>query len=276
MFEGQFVFTQLMNELPWHTFDRCVVRYDAHHKVKSFRCSHQFRCLAIAQLLQLESLREIEICLRAHTDKLYHLGLPAGVARNTLANANQVRSWQLYADFAPRLICIAQPLYSKDDFQLQLDETVYALDSSTVDLCLSLFPWAAFRTHKAGIKIHTLLNLQGNIPSFIEITEAKLHDVNILDQLVFQPGDICVMDRAYLDFERLYQMECQGSYFVVRSKSNTQWRRLYTHKVDRTDGLICDQTIVLTGTQTAKRYPSRLRRIKYVDRARKKNLGVPH
>ena len=265
MYEGKFVFTQLMEHLSWKTFKQCVERHQGDYKVHSFFCSQQYRCMTIAQLTGRESLRDIEICLRAHAPKLYHLGLPAGVSRNTLANANQVRSWKIYADFAQQLIQQAHLLYSKDDFKLQLDETVYALDSSTIDLCLSLFPWADFRTTKAGVKLHTLLNLQGNIPSFIDVTNAKMHDVKILDKLNLLPGAFYIMDRAYLDFERLYTMHKLGSFFVIRAKSNTQFKRVYSDPKNRKTGVIFDQIIALTGTKTSRHYPEHLRAVKYVD-----------
>ncbi len=228
--------------------------------------------MAIAQLNRRSSLRDLVVCLRTHHDKLYHLGLPGGVSRSTLAKANENRDWRLYADFAQHLIAQARPLYGPQDSGLNLQETIYALDSSTIDLCLSVFPWARFRKTKSGIKLHTLLDLQGNIPSFIEITEAKLNDVNVLDALLPEPGAIYVMDRAYLDYERLHTFHRYGSYFVVRAKSNTQFRRLYSHANDRNEGLIYDQSGVLTGTKSAKRYPDKLRRIRYVDRERDKSL----
>ena len=261
-----------MTHLPWTTFDRCVQRYRGNRKVRSFRCSQQFRAMAIAQLTHRTSLREIEICLRAHAVKLYHLGFPNGISKSTLAKANEKRNWHIYADFAQRLIASARRLHTHEDFQMDLDQTVYALDSSTIDLCLSLFPWARFRTTKSGIKVHTLLDLQGNIPTFVEITEAKLHDVNILDAMTLEAGSIYVMDRAYLDFERLYELHQLGSFFVIRAKTNTQMRRIYSHRNDRSEGLIYDQTVSLTGVNTAQHYPDQLRRIKYYDRSRDKTL----
>ena len=221
MHSGKYVFSQVMDFSPWHTFDRCVRRYQGDRRVRSFRCSQHYRAMAIAQLNRRSSLRDLVICLRAHGDKLYHLGLSGGIHRNTLAKANERRDWRIYADYAQRLIALARPLYGPEDTELNLQETVYALDSSTIDLCLSLFPWARFRKTKSGIKLHTLLDLQGNIPSFIEITEAKLNDVNILDALLPEPGAIYVMDRAYLDYQRLYTFHQLGSYFVVRAKSKT-------------------------------------------------------
>ena len=265
MYAGNFVFSQLMAHLPMHSFRRCVRRYQGNRYVKSFTCLDQFLCLAFAQLTHRESLRDIEVCLRAHPDKLYHLGLRGGMARNTLAHANQQRDWRLYADFAQALIRLARPLYAGNDLGLELDNTVYALDSSTIDLCLSVFPWAHFRQTKAAVKLHTLLDLQGSIPTFIHISDGKLHDVNVLDLLLPEPGAIYVMDRAYLDFQRLFALTLAAAFFVIRSKSNTRYQRRYSHPVDKTTGLICDQTIVLTGTKTAGRYPQPLRRIKYRD-----------
>jgi transposase len=221
--------------------------------------------MAFAQLSYRESLRDIESCLRAMQNKLYHLGIRAKISRSTLADANEKRDWRIYADFAHMLINTARDLYSGDDFGVELDETVYALDSSTIDLCLSLFPWARFRKAKGAIKLHTLLDLRGSIPSFISITDGKVHDVNVLDELIPEPGSIYVMDRAYLDFERLYLLNQCMAFFVIRSKINTQMRRLYSHKIDKSTGLRCDQTIVLTGTKSAKNYPDKLRRVKFFD-----------
>jgi hypothetical protein len=225
----------------------------------------QYLCMAFAQLTFRESLRDIEVCLRAQNKKLYHMGIRGLVSRNTLANANKVRNWKIYADFAQRLISIARRLYLNDAFNLELENTAYALDASTIDLCLSVFPWAQFRKTKAAIKLHTLLDLRGNIPTFIHITDGKVHDVNILDILVTEPGSFYVMDRGYLDFSRLYTMHLNNAYFVIRAKSNTKIRRLYSHPVDKDSGLICDQTIRLSGIYTSKDYPENLRRIKYFD-----------
>jgi len=221
--------------------------------------------MAFAQLSYRESLRDIESCLRAMQNKLYHLGIRSHASRSTLADANEKRDWRIFADFAEVLIGIARELYSNDDFGVELDETVYALDSSTIDLCLSVFPWAKFRKTKAAIKMHTLLDLRGSIPSFISITHDKVHDVSALDQLIPEPGAIYVMDRAYLDFARLYLLNQCMAFFVIRSKENTQMRRLYSREIDTTTGLRCDQTIVLTGVKTRKQYPDRLRRVKYFD-----------
>ena len=272
MYEGKLVFSQIMEHLPWKTFHRCVSRYRGDHKVHSFRCSQQFRAMAIAQLNRRSSLRDLVVCLRAHRDKLYHLGLSGGIARNTLAKANENRDWRIHADTAQHLIAQARPLYGPEDSDLNLQETVYALDSSTIDLCLSLFPWAPFRKTRSGIKLHALLDLQGNIPSFIEVTPAKPNDVNILDTLLPEPGAIYVMDRAYVDYRRLHTMHRFGSYFVVRAKSNTKYRRIYSHAHDRDQGVIYDQSGVLAGNNSAKRYPDKLRRIKYIDRERDKTL----
>ena len=265
MYTGRLVFSQLMDFLPKHQFRQCVKRYNGNRYMKSFSCLDQFLCMAFAQLSYRESLRDIESCLRAMQNKLYHLGIRAKISRSTLADANEKRDWRIYADFAHMLINTARNLYSGDDFGVELDETVYALDSSTIDLCLSLFPWARFRKAKGAIKLHTLLDLRGSIPSFISITDGKVHDVNVLDELIPEPGSIYVMDRAYLDFERLYLLNQCMAFFVIRSKINTQMRRLYSHKIDKSTGLRCDQTIVLTGIKSAKCYPDKLRRVKFFD-----------
>ena len=265
MYTGNFVFSQLMAHLPVHSFRRCVRRYHGNRYVKSFTCLDQFLCLAFAQLTHRESLRDIEVCLRAHQDKLYHLGLRGGMARNTLAHANQQRDWRLYADFAHALIRLARPLYAEEDLGLELDHTVYALDSSTIDLCLAVFPWAHFRQTKGAVKLHTLLDLQGSIPTFIHVSDGKLHDVNVLDHLLPEPGAIYVMDRAYLDFQRLFALTLAAAFFVIRNKANIRYRRRYSRPVDKSTGLRCDQTIVLTGVHTPSHYPQPLRRISYRD-----------
>ncbi len=265
MFNGQFVFSQVMHHLPLHTFRRCVRHYDGHHKIQSFTCLDQYLVMAFAQLTYRESLRGIEACLRAHQDKLYHLGIRGGIARNTLANANKVRDWRIYADFAQSLIRIARPLYAEEDLGLDLDNTVYALDASTIDLCLSVFPWALFRSTKSAVKLHTLLDLRGNIPTFIHISDGKLHDVNVLDILLPEAGAFYLMDRGYVDFERLFTLHTAGAFFVIRAKSNIQYRRRYSHPVDKSNGVRCDQSIMLTGVNTATDYPQPLRRIKYHD-----------
>jgi hypothetical protein len=265
---GKIVFSQVIEHLPMHTFRRCVQRYDGNHKIKSFSCLDQFLCMAFAQLTYRESLRDIEACLRAQREKLYHMGIRGGVSRNTLANANKVRDWRIYADFAQALIKIAKPLYAEEDLGLDLDNTVYALDASTIDLCLSVFPWALFRSTKSAVKLHTLLDLRGNIPTFIHISDGKLHDVNVLDILIPEPGAFYIMDRGYLDFGRLFSMDQASAFFVIRAKRNTVYQRRYSHPVSsaaQASGVKCDQTIVLTGVKAKDDYPQPLRRIKYHD-----------
>ncbi len=265
MHQGHYVFAQLMQHLPLTTFRRCVARYNGEYRIQQFSCLDQYLCLAFAQLTWRESLRDIEACLRAQSSKLYHLGFRSAIARNTLANANAVRDWRIYADFAQHLIGIARRLYADDLLALDLDETVYALDSTTIDLCLSVFPWAPFRSTKAAVKLHTLLDLRGSIPSFIFISDGKMHDVNILDQLVPEAGAFYVMDRGYLDFERLAHLDDAGSFFVTRAKSNLKARRRYSRPVDRSTGLICDQTVLLTGFYSRQGFDRPLRRIKFND-----------
>jgi hypothetical protein len=265
MNQGQLVFAQLMQHLPLSTFRRCVARYGGEHKVKRFSCLDQYLCMAFAQLTYRESLRDIETCLRAQSSKLYHLGIRSQVARNTLANANATRDWRIYCDLAQRLIGIARRLYAEEPLGIELQETVYALDSTTIDLCLSVFPWAPFRSTKAAVKLHTLLDLRGPIPSFVFISDGKMHDVNILDQLVPEPGAFYVMDRGYIDFERLARFHDAGSFFVTRAKSNLKAQRRYSHPVDRSTGLICDQTVVLTVFYSRKGFEAPLRRIRFRD-----------
>ena len=272
MNRGKLVFAQLMQHLPLTTFRRCVTRYRGAFKVKSFSCLDQFLCMAFAQLTFRESLRDIEVCLRAQSSKLYHLGIRSAVARNTLANANAVRDWRIYADFAQSLIGIARPLYAQESFGVDLQETVYALDTTTIDLCLSVFPWAVFRMAKAAIKLHTLLDLRGNIPTFIHISDGKVHEVNVLDQLLPEPGAFYIMDRGFLDFERLYRFHEAGSFFVTRGKSNLKVQRRYSHPVDRTTGLICDQSVVLTGFYSHQGFEAPLRRIRFKDPETAKTL----
>ena len=272
MNRGKLVFAQLMQHLPLTTFRRCVTRYRGTFKVKSFSCLDQFLCMAFAQLTYRESLRDIEVCLRAQSSKLYHLGIRSAVARNTLANANAVRDWRIYADFAQSLIGIARPLYAQESFGVDLQETVYALDTTTIDLCLSVFPWAVFRTAKAARKLHTLLDLRGNIPTFIHISDGKVHEVNILDQLLPEPGAFYIMDRGFLDFERLYRFHEAGSFFVTRGKSNLKVQRRYSHPVDRETGLICDQSVVLTGFYSRQGFEAPLRRIRFKDPETAKTL----
>ena len=272
MNRGKLVFAQLMQHLPLTSFRRCVTRYRGAFKVKSFSCLDQFLCMAFAQLTFRESLRDIEVCLRAQSSKLYHLGIRSAVARNTLANANAVRDWRIYADFAQSLIGIARPLYAQESFGVDLQETVYALDTTTIDLCLSVFPWAVFRTAKAAIKLHTLLDLRGNIPTFIHISDGKVHEVNILDQLLPEPGAFYIMDRGFLDFERLYRFHEAGSFFVTRGKSNLKVQRRYSHPVDRKTGLICDHSVVLTGFYSHQGFEAPLRRIRFKDPETAKTL----
>lgn len=272
MYTGKLVFAQLMEHLPLHSFRRIVTRYSGEHKVKSFSCLDQFLCMAFAQLTFRESLRDIETCLRAQQSKLYHLGIRSTVARNTLANANAVRDWRIYADFAQSLIGIARPLYANDSFGVDLKNTVYALDTTTIDLCLSVFPWAPFRSTKAAVKMHTLLDLRGNIPSFIHISDGKLHEVNVLDELMPEVGAFYIMDRGFTDFARLYRLHEAGSFFVIRSKSNLKAQRRYSHPVDRSTGLICDQTVIFTGFYAHKDFEEPLRRIRFKDAETGKTL----
>lgn len=272
MYTGKLVFAQLMEHLPLHSFRRIVTRYSGEHKVKSFSCLDQFLCMAFAQLTFRESLRDIETCLRAQQSKLYHLGIRSTVARNTLANANAVRDWRIYADFAQSLIGIARPLYANDSFGVDLKNTVYALDTTTIDLCLSVFPWAPFRSAKAAVKMHTLLDLRGNIPSFIHISDGKLHEVNVLDQLMPEAGAFYIMDRGFTDFARLYRLHEAGSFFVIRGKSNLKAKRRYSHPVDRSTGLICDQTVIFTGFYAHKDFEEPLRRIRFKDAETGKTL----
>ena len=265
MHTGKLVFAQLMEYLPLHTFRRCVSRYPSRYPTLTFSHLDQFLCMAFAQLTYRESLRDIETCLRAHSAKLYHLGIRGGLARSTLADANETRDWRIYQDFALSLIQTARRLYAEDSFGLELKHTVYALDSTTIDLCLAIFPWARFRKHKGAVKLHTLIDLRGNIPTFIHISDGKLHDVNILDQMVFEAGSFYIMDRGYIDFARLYALHQAQAFFVTRAKSNLQYRRVYSHPVDKTTGLRCDQTITLTGTRSNQEYPIHLRRVKFYD-----------
>ena len=265
MYTGRLIFSQVMDYMPIHTFRRCVQRYRGNRKIKHFTCLDQYLCMAFAQLTYRESLRDIETCLRAQRSKRYHMGIRSTISRNTLSNANKLRDWRIYAEFAQTLINTARQLYADEDLGVDLDQTVYALDSTTIDLCLSVFPWARFRHTKSAIKLHTLLDLRGSIPSFIHISDGKLHDVNVLDLLLPEPGVFYIMDRGYLDFERLSTLSQCAAFYVIRAKSNLRFRRLYSHPVDKSTGLRCDQTIVLTGFYTHKRYPEKLRRIKYYD-----------
>ena len=269
---GKTLFAQLMDFLPWTTFTRIVERRGGDRYVKSLACTEQFRVMAFAQLTYRESLRDIEACLSAQSAKLYHMGLRQEIKRSTLADANEARDWRIHAEFTQRLIEQARKLYAGDNFGIELENTAYALDSTTIDLCLLLFPWALFRTTKSAVKMHTLLDLRGNIPSFIHISDGKLGDVNVLDILMLEPGAIYVMDRGYLDFARLYLLHQAQAFFVTRAKSNTRFRRIYSGPADRSTGIICDQTVALTGTTSRKDYPEYLRRIRYKDAATGKTL----
>ena len=272
MHTGKTLFAQVMDFLPRKTFHRIVTRYRGDHRARTLSCAEQFRCMAFAQLTYRESLRDIEVCLSAQAAKLYHMGLRKPVSRSTLADANERRDWRIYADFAQRLITQARKLYAADSFGVDLSNTVYALDATTIDLCLSMFPWAPFRSTKAAIKLHTLLDLRGAIPSFIHISDGKLHDVNVLDLLVPEAGAFYVMDRAYLDFERLHALAQMGAFFVTRTKSNMDARRLYSATTERSTGLICDQTIALNGFYSSQHYPQHLRRIRFKDPETAKTL----
>jgi hypothetical protein len=274
VYNGQTVFSQIMGFLPIKKFRRCVDRYNGNYRVRSFTCFDQFLCMAFAQLTYRESLRDIECCLRAMRGKLYHMGIKGKISRSTIAYANENRDWRIFCDFAQILIHQARMLYSDDDFGLQLQETVYALDASIIDLCLSVFPWARFRKTKGGIKLHTLLDLRGSIPSFVMVTEARVHEVNILDELIPEPGAIYIMDRGYLDFERLYRLHQEASFFVVRAKTNTRLRRLYSSSVDKGSGLRCDQIVAPTGFYTQKNYPGKLRRIVFFDAEKELRLNL--
>ena len=265
MYTGKLIFSQVMDHLPMYNFRHCVDQYRGNYKVKTFTCRDQYLSMAFAQLTYRESLRDIEACLRSQSSKLYHMGIRGGMSRTTLAKANEQRDWRIYADFAQSLIRIARPLYADEDLGLDLDNTIYALDSTTIDLCLSVFPWAHFRSAKAAVKLHTLLDLRGNIPTFIHISDGKLHDVNVLDILLPEAGAFYIMDRGYVDFARLYALHLAGAFFVTRDKSNLKYQRRYSRKVDKSTGLRCDQTVVLTGLNTPDYYPIPLRRIKYHD-----------
>jgi hypothetical protein len=265
MNSGKTVFAQLMDFLPIYEFRQCVERYRGDYKVKTFSCWDQYLSMAFAQLTYRESLRDIEACLRAAEPKLYHMGILGKVSRNTLANANQARDWRMYEDFAQVLITRARRLCIHDSFGIDLDHTVYALDSTTIDLCLALFPWAEFRKRKGAVKLHTLLDLRGSIPTVIIITHGKVHDVNILDQLSIEPGAFYVMDRGYLDFARLHRIHQSGAFFVTRAKRNFRFKRIYSQKADKPTGVQCDQTVVLENFYAKKDYPSKLRRIRYYD-----------
>jgi transposase len=261
------VFAQLMAFIPDYEFNKCVDKYNGNYKVRTFRCRTHFYVMSFAQLTYRESLRDIEVSLKALSNKLYHSGISHSVFRSTIAEANETRDWRIYAEFAQVLIAQARKLYKADnEFLLDIDNMAYALDSTTIDLCLSLFPWAKFRKNKAAIKAHTLLDLRGSIPTFIEITDGSIHDVNILDFISIEPGAIYIMDRGYLDFERLYRLHRSRAFFITRAKKNTACRRIYSHPIDKKTGLRCDQIIMLTGHYSKKDYPEQFRRIKFLDR----------
>jgi Domain of unknown function (DUF4372)/Transposase DDE domain len=269
---GKTLFAQLMDFLPWSTFDRIVARYDGNRAVRKLPCAAQYQIMAFAQLTYRESLRDIEACLSAQTAKLYHMGLREPVRRSTLADANESRDWRIYAEFAQRLIAQARRLYANESLGMDLTNTVYALDSTTIDLCMSVFPWARFRSTKSAVKMHTLLDLRGNIPSFIHISDGKLHDVHALDMLIPEPGAIYVMDRGYIDFARLHALHQAGAFFVTRAKSNLNAHRVYSATTERGDGVIADQTIALDGARTSQDYPVHLRRIRFRDPETAKTL----
>ena len=273
MYVGKLVFAQLMDFLPLHTFRRCVARYPSNYPTKTFSHLDQYLCMAFAQLTFRESLRDIEVCLRAHEFKLYHLGIRGHVARSNLADANEKRDWQIYRDFADALIVEARRLYAGDVFAVELENTVYALDTTTIDLSLKVFPWAHFRTTKAAVKMHTQIDLRGNIPSFIHVSDGKMHEVNVLDLIMPEPGSFTIMDRGFLDFARLYRLTQAGAFFVIRPKSNTLFKRVYSRTVDKTTGLRCDQTVRLTGVKSPDDYPQYLRYVVFYDEKTDKRLG---
>ena len=272
MYVGKTLFAQVMDFLPWTTFHRIVANYDGDKRTRTLSCAEQFRCMAFAQITYRESLRDIEVCLSAQVAKLYHMGFRQPVSRSTLADANESRDWRIYAEFAHRLIAQARTLYANDSFGVDLSNTVYALDATTIDLCLSVFPWAPFRSAKAAVKLHTLLDLRGAIPSFIHISDGKMHDVTVLDILIPEPGAFYVMDRGYVDFERLFALDQAGAFFVTRAKNNMDAHRVTSAPCDRSSGVICDQRIALDGIKTKHRYPQQLRRIRFNDPESGKSL----
>lgn len=273
MFTGKLVFAQVMEFLPLHTFRRCVARYPSKYPTKTFSHFDQYLSMAFAQLTFRESLRDIEVCLRAHETKLYHLGIRGHVARSNLGDANEKRDWRIYRDFANALITEARKLYANDAFAVDLDNTVYALDTTTIDLSLKVFPWAHFRTTKAAVKMHTQIDLRGNIPSFIHVSDGKMHEVNVLDLMTPEPGSFTIMDRGFLDFGRLYRLTQAGAFFVIRPKSNTAFQRVYSQPVDKPTGLRCDQTVRLTGVTSTHDYPQYLRYVVFYDEESDKRLG---
>ncbi|MFY9843668.1 MAG: IS4 family transposase [Terriglobales bacterium] len=269
---GRTVFAQLLDHLPSYEFQKCVTRYRGDYQQKTFSCWDQYLSMAFAQLTYRDSLRDIEVCLRSMQGKLYHMGFRGKVARSTLADANESRDWRIYADFAQVLIGMARPLYAHDPMGVDLEHSLYALDSTTIDLCLSLFPWAQFRQHKAAVKMHTLLDLHGNIPTFIRITDGKVHDVNILDEIIPEAGAFYVMDRGYIDFDRLYFFTLCSAFFVLRTKENVLLQRRYSHPVDHSTGVRSDHTVILTAIESVKVYPDALRRVSYLDAETNKRL----
>jgi hypothetical protein len=272
MYAGSTIFAQLMDIVPWRRFETCVSRYQGNYKAKNFTCAEHFRVMAFAQLTYRESLRDIEVCLQALGSRRYHMGIHSTVSRNNLAHTNETRDWRIYADFAQLLISRAKALYANEPLGLELNSTVYALDSTTIDLCMKLFPWARFRKTKSALKVHALMNLRGSIPEFIHISDGKLHDVNILDLLIPKPGAFYIMDRAYLDFQRLYALHQERAFFVTRAKRNFKCKRRYSHHIDKTTGVQCDQTITLTTHYPAQSYPEPLRRIRFYDVEQDKRL----
>jgi IS4 transposase len=272
MNNGRSIFSQIMDFLPLYELKKCIRRYRGDYKVQSFTCLNQFYTMAFAQLTYRESLRDIEACLNALQSKLYHLGIRSKISKSTLADANNSRDWRIYADFAQVLINIARPLYAKEDIGLELDEMVYALDSTTIDLCLTLFPWAKFRRRKAAVKMHTLIDIHGSIPVFIHISDGKMHDVNVLDILEIEAGSIYLVDRGYIDFDRLYNIHKNNAFFITLSKSNMKFRRIYSHQSDISSGIHSNQTIALTVPKSRKEYPEKLRRIHFYDSEHQKHL----
>lgn len=269
---GKIVFSQIMEFLPIHEFRKCVKRYHGNYKVKSFSCLDQFLCMAFAQLTYRDSLRDIEVCLRSMQNKLYHMGIRSQISRNTLSNANEKRSWRIYADFAQLLMQRAKKLYINEKFELDINEAVYALDSTIIHLCLNLYPWAYYQQNAGGVKLHTLLNLKGNIPAYAKVTNTQTRDNTILDDITMEPGSFYVMDRAYVDLPRLFTINLNSAFFITRSKNKIKIKRLYSHAVDKTQGFKHDHTIVFTGCDSAKNYPGKLRRIRYVDPLTKQEL----
>ena len=266
MNQGKYVFAQINNFVIRYEFDKCVDRYQGNYRIRDFSCWSQFLCMMFGQLTHRESIRDIAICMKAHQNKIYHIGIKHVISHSTITRANESRDWRIYADFGKYLIDLVRPLYTDDkDFSIDLDNTVYALDSTTIDLCLSVFPWAKFRKNKVAVKMHAVIDLRGNIPVFIDITDGKVHDVNTLDLIDFEPDAFYVMDKAYVDFERLYDIEICKAFFTIRGKDNLKFKRINSTKVDKSTGLKCDQIIKLTGVKTSKRYPKKLRRIKYWD-----------